>query len=71
MADSSISKFMYFFYCSGYNDIGNHGAKLLIKVDMPNLQTLWLSNFLLYILVGCHIGKEGSIHLSKGKWPNL
>ena len=38
------ARLMYIFYYSDYNNIGSVGTKLLIKAELPLLQTLWMSN---------------------------
>jgi hypothetical protein len=45
------------------NQIGSEGAKLLVKANMPMLETLFLTY--------CLIGTEGMSHIVKGKWKML
>lgn len=51
------------------NSIGV-GVKLLIKMDLPHLKQLSLSNHKLTI-DRCSLGEEGARHLVKGWWPAL
>lgn len=54
----------------GYNNIGNQGAKLLVKAELPLLQVLWLSKFIKK-LGEWKFGNEGARQLAKGEWPQL
>ena len=57
-------------YNLGFNSIGNKGAKLLMKADIPQLQKISLCIYM-DELDHCNIGSEGAIHLSKCNWPAL
>ena len=60
---------MYIIYYS-VNNIGSAGIKLLIKAELPLLQTLALG--IIYdMLELCGLGDEGARHLVKGHWPKL
>ena len=43
---AELSQPMYIFYYSDWNNIGSAGMKLLIKAELPLLQTLWIGNYL-------------------------
>ncbi len=54
----------------GKNNLGNDGIKLLVKIQMPKIEWLWISNKY-YDIGDSNIGNEGAKHLIKAKWLDL